>query len=278
MTATTAPARCPATLRPWRGAPGEDQAAGSEVCGKRGPLGIVVRHPLGSWSQGASCEQANAIGPTPFSAHLLLSSPAPPRLSDRRRVDFACLSREFAMSVSTAAVDQSVCAPLPVLGADVTVPLVTGGRCHLRRPRLRGQRPGTAAGLGRRGRLRPVLRQRAPRRRIPLAALHRPVREQPARPSRSSSAAARTTRWSSPARRPTPSTCSPPRCPPTARCSCSRPSTTPRCCPGATPGCTYLDAPRTPGQAVATLERALADRDAPRPRAGLRHRRVQRHR
>ncbi|MET9127593.1 aminotransferase class V-fold PLP-dependent enzyme [Streptomyces sp. NPDC004528] len=31
------------------------------------------------------------------------------------------------MSVSTAAVDQSVCAPLPVLGRDVTVPLVTGG-------------------------------------------------------------------------------------------------------------------------------------------------------
>ncbi|WP_405629247.1 aminotransferase class V-fold PLP-dependent enzyme [Streptomyces sp. NBC_01174] len=31
------------------------------------------------------------------------------------------------MSVSTAAVDQSVCAPLTVLGADVTVPLVTGG-------------------------------------------------------------------------------------------------------------------------------------------------------
>ncbi|MFF2386516.1 aminotransferase class V-fold PLP-dependent enzyme [Streptomyces sp. NPDC058108] len=31
------------------------------------------------------------------------------------------------MSVSTAAVDQTVCAPLPVLGRDVTVPLVTGG-------------------------------------------------------------------------------------------------------------------------------------------------------
>ncbi|MEU4261031.1 aminotransferase class V-fold PLP-dependent enzyme [Streptomyces argenteolus] len=31
------------------------------------------------------------------------------------------------MSVSTAALDQSFCAPLPVLGADVTVPLVTGG-------------------------------------------------------------------------------------------------------------------------------------------------------
>ncbi|MDN0194713.1 aminotransferase class V-fold PLP-dependent enzyme [Streptomyces sp. S.PNR 29] len=31
------------------------------------------------------------------------------------------------MSVSTAAVAQSVCAPLPVLGRDVTVPLVTGG-------------------------------------------------------------------------------------------------------------------------------------------------------
>ncbi|GAA2402769.1 hypothetical protein GCM10010378_51940 [Streptomyces viridochromogenes] len=40
-----APADCPATLRPWRGAPGEDQAAGSEVCGKRGSLtipGILV--------------------------------------------------------------------------------------------------------------------------------------------------------------------------------------------------------------------------------------------
>ncbi|MEV0009574.1 aminotransferase class V-fold PLP-dependent enzyme [Streptomyces sp. NPDC051840] len=31
------------------------------------------------------------------------------------------------MSVSTAAADQSICTPLPVLGADVTVPLVTGG-------------------------------------------------------------------------------------------------------------------------------------------------------
>src|SRR5689334_20544373 len=31
------------------------------------------------------------------------------------------------MSVSTAATAQTVCAPLPVLGRDVTVPLVTGG-------------------------------------------------------------------------------------------------------------------------------------------------------
>ncbi|MER5499940.1 MULTISPECIES: aminotransferase class V-fold PLP-dependent enzyme [unclassified Streptomyces] len=31
------------------------------------------------------------------------------------------------MSVSTAAIDESVCAPLPVLGEDVRVPLVTGG-------------------------------------------------------------------------------------------------------------------------------------------------------
>lgn len=31
------------------------------------------------------------------------------------------------MSVLSAATDQSICAPLPVLGADVTVPLVTGG-------------------------------------------------------------------------------------------------------------------------------------------------------
>ncbi|GHI08316.1 hypothetical protein Scel_66370 [Streptomyces cellostaticus] len=40
-----APADCPATLRPWRGAPGEDQAVGSEVYGKRGPLAHQ-----GSWS------------------------------------------------------------------------------------------------------------------------------------------------------------------------------------------------------------------------------------
>jgi hypothetical protein len=33
-----APAGCPATLRPRRGAPGEDQAVGGEVYGKRGPL------------------------------------------------------------------------------------------------------------------------------------------------------------------------------------------------------------------------------------------------
>ena len=31
------------------------------------------------------------------------------------------------MSVSSIAADQSVCTPLPVLGADVTVPLVIGG-------------------------------------------------------------------------------------------------------------------------------------------------------
>ncbi|GGT04328.1 hypothetical protein GCM10010206_78570 [Streptomyces cinerochromogenes] len=40
-----APADCPATLRPWRGAPGEDQAVHSKVHGKRGSLtnpGILV--------------------------------------------------------------------------------------------------------------------------------------------------------------------------------------------------------------------------------------------
>lgn len=45
----------------------------------------------------------------------------------RRHAEFACLLREFVMSVLTAATDQSICAPLPVLGKDVTVPLVTGG-------------------------------------------------------------------------------------------------------------------------------------------------------
>ncbi|GGY20894.1 aminotransferase [Streptomyces anulatus] len=42
-------------------------------------------------------------------------------------MDFACLLREFAMSVPTAALESSICDPLPVLGQNVTVPLVTGG-------------------------------------------------------------------------------------------------------------------------------------------------------
>lgn len=42
-------------------------------------------------------------------------------------MDFACLLREFTMSVPTAALESSICAPLPVLGKNVTVPLVTGG-------------------------------------------------------------------------------------------------------------------------------------------------------
>ncbi len=44
-----------------------------------------------------------------------------------RTVVPSCLSREFAMSVSTLAAARTLCAPLPVLGSDVTVPLVTGG-------------------------------------------------------------------------------------------------------------------------------------------------------
>jgi selenocysteine lyase/cysteine desulfurase len=35
--------------------------------------------------------------------------------------------REFAMTVTTAAADREICTPLPVLGRDVRVPLVTGG-------------------------------------------------------------------------------------------------------------------------------------------------------
>jgi hypothetical protein len=42
-----APARCPATLRPWRGALGEDQAVRSKACGKRGPLDISECHSPG---------------------------------------------------------------------------------------------------------------------------------------------------------------------------------------------------------------------------------------
>ncbi|GAA3995710.1 hypothetical protein GCM10022232_35240 [Streptomyces plumbiresistens] len=46
-----APADCPATLRPWRGAPGEDQVVGSKAYGKRGPLAALERAQYqGSWS------------------------------------------------------------------------------------------------------------------------------------------------------------------------------------------------------------------------------------
>ncbi len=78
-----APARCPATLRPWRGAPGDDQAVSSKAHGKRGPLVCTARGP-------------------------------------------GCCG-EFVMSVTTVASDRSLGTPLPVLGRDVLVPLVTGG-------------------------------------------------------------------------------------------------------------------------------------------------------
>ncbi|GAB3178522.1 hypothetical protein GCM10027162_29680 [Streptomyces incanus] len=59
-----APAGCPATLRPWRGAPGEDQAVSSRARGKRGPLALDRVTRQGSWSfEGAFREQANALGP-----------------------------------------------------------------------------------------------------------------------------------------------------------------------------------------------------------------------
>ncbi|GAA3811888.1 hypothetical protein GCM10023083_52820 [Streptomyces phyllanthi] len=44
-----APAGCPATLRPWRGAPGEDQVVGDNAYGKRGPLA----HFRQVWGQGS---------------------------------------------------------------------------------------------------------------------------------------------------------------------------------------------------------------------------------
>lgn len=83
------------------------------------------------------------------------------------------------MSVSTVAADQSVCAPLAVLGRDVTVPLVTGGEVTYAAldyaasaPALQRVWDDVAAyapyyGSVHRGRL------------LPLAALHRPLRERP---------------------------------------------------------------------------------------------------
>jgi hypothetical protein len=56
VTATQAPARCPATLRPWRGAPGDDRAVSSKAYGKRGK-----REP--------PHEQANALGRSAPSSH-----------------------------------------------------------------------------------------------------------------------------------------------------------------------------------------------------------------
>ena len=171
-----APARCPATLLPWRGAPGDDQAAGSEVCGKRGSL---ARDP---GCRGRSLrDSANAIGPDgPFSAPFSLCA-APPRLSvpaavsqrirlsprGVRHVCFRRRRRPFALC------------PAAGSGPGRPRPARDRRRGRLRRARLRRQRADPAAGLGRRGRLRAVLRQRAPRCRVPLAAVHRPVREQP---------------------------------------------------------------------------------------------------
>ena len=159
------------------------------------------------------------------------------------------------MSVSTAAAAQSVCAPLPVLGRDVTVPLVTGGEVTYAALDYAASAPALQRVWDDVAAYAPVLRQRPPRRRLPLPAVDRPLRERPQDRRASSSTAGPTTRWSSPAPPPTRSTCSPPPSPPTARSSSSRPSTTPRCCPGGTPGSPTSTRPRTPRQAVATLER-----------------------
>ena len=152
-------------------------------------------------------------------------------------------------------------------------------RGDLRRPRLRRQRPRAPAGVGRRGRVRPLLRQRAPRRRLPLAALHRPVRAEPGHRRRVPRLPRRRPGGLHPLHHRLAQPAGRRRCRPAPRSSSSRPSTTPRCCRGAgeAPRVTYLDAPRTPEQAVATLDVAL--HGAPEgPQAGLRHRRVQRHR
>lgn len=139
------------------------------------------------------------------------------------------------MSVTTAAVDQSVCAPLPVLGADVTVPLVTGGDVTYAAldyaasaPALQRVWDDVAAyapyygsvhrGAGYLSQLSTDLFESS---RVTVAEFLGCRADDQVVFTRSTTDS---------------STCWPPRFPPTARCSCSRPSTTPRCSPGATPG------------------------------------------
>lgn len=139
------------------------------------------------------------------------------------------------MSVPTAAADQAICAPLPVLGADVTVPLVTGGDVTYAAldyaassPALQRVWDDVAAyapyygsvhrGAGYLSQLSTDLFESS---RVTVAEFLGCRAEDQVVFTRSTTDS---------------STCWRPRCPPTARCSCSRPSTTRRCCPGATPG------------------------------------------
>ena len=120
---------------------------------------------------------------------------------------------------------------------------------RLRQPRPRGIHPGVRAGGARRRGGDPHLLERAPRHRLALAGSRAATTRPPATRWPASWAHARTTSSSSPAARPTRSTCSPARCPATPRWSCSPPSTTRRCCPGvaATPcACPSPAAPATP--------------------------------
>ncbi|MGX1031005.1 hypothetical protein RKD38_005686 [Streptomyces ambofaciens] len=160
-----APADCPATLRPWRGAPGEDQVVDSKVHGKRGPLakpGVLGR------LRESPREPANAIGPqSPASARplFLFTFTAPRR----------ALVLTGVRHVRTHRCRRPAARPRP--GCHRAARHRRRGR--LRRARLRRQRARAPAGLGRRGRLRAVLRQCPPGRRVPLAVVDRPVRERP---------------------------------------------------------------------------------------------------
>lgn len=83
------------------------------------------------------------------------------------------------MSVLTAATDQSFCAPLPVLGKDVTVPLVTGGEVTYAALDYAASAPALQRVWDDVAAYAPYYGSVHRGRRLPLAAVHRPLREQP---------------------------------------------------------------------------------------------------
>ena len=144
---------------------------------------------------------------------------------------------------------------LEIVGAGHRVPLADGSPRRVREPRPRRLRAVAAGRQGRRRRRRST--STPPCTAAPASTPSSAPRctRAPASPSAPSSAAAPTTRSSSPATPPTPSTCSPTASRPTPPSSSSRPSTTRRCCPGkSTPssGCPPRPPPRPPSAPSAT--------------------------
>ena len=128
----------------------------------------------------------------------------------------------------------AVSALLPVVGGNTTVPLVDGSQRVYANLDYAASAPALEAVAARVTEVLPLYASVHRGAGLPVPGVHGPLRVARARRSRGSSAPGPTTSRSSPATRPTRSTCWPASSRPVPGSSCSTSSTTPTCCPGCT--------------------------------------------